>query len=731
MYKILVLSILISMSLVITNCDRVDNPGESPLNVTGTSPSDYDIEIDIGNGLVTQESGTTDTFTVVLSKAPSSTVTISTIQSTDPGEVIANPSSMTFTTADWDVPQTVTVTGQDDAVIDGYQTVTIELGTASGAEYDGMSAGTVGVTNLDDDSSDNTVVIVNDGLLTREDGSTDTFTVALSGTTAPTADVYINLINSDNTEIAVSATTLTFTPTEWNIAQTVTVTGQDDSLADGTQTVTIDLDVTSSTDASWNNLDAGEVTGFNVDDDAADIVIIDPDGLITGEDGATDTFTVVLASQPSENVGITITSSVEAEVIATPSPLTFYATTWNLPLTVTLTGQEDSGEVDGMATSVISFTVSTADTDYAAITPDSLTAYNLDNDEPHDVVILDNPAGYYTSEGGGQTTISLVLNQAPDANVQLPSITSSDENIVTVYPSSLEFTPTDWNIPHVITVTGVSDGEHGSGDTNCDVVLGNTTSSGDAEFDGISLGTIGIVNRDAVWLDDYTRSNDSYTYEPVSPASGGSATGTALSFTSADDDFAIVSFPFDFHFLGVPYNHIVVYIDGFASFNSAVYTADNEYNEKLFIAYSTEEHAHILAPWWDDFTIHAEEIAYEISGQVGSRVVTIEWYKADVTLSGEECLFQIKLYEDGNVIDFVYGAYTAGSNTSTASVGLKDDTAVAGSQVYVIEGIEGTDPFDYMISVLFTNEASITPAFLHSYDDFPSENDVIRFTPPW
>ena len=52
-------------------------------------------------------------------------------------------------------------------------------------------------------------------------------------TTQPTADVTIALSSSDTTEGTVSPASLTFTTANWNVAQTVTVTGVDDALVDG------------------------------------------------------------------------------------------------------------------------------------------------------------------------------------------------------------------------------------------------------------------------------------------------------------------------------------------------------------------------------------------------------------------------------------------------------------------------------------------------------------------
>ena len=71
---------------------------------------------------------------------------------------------MTFTPADWNVAQTVTVTGSDDSEVDGdiAYTLTLAVDDANSDDvYDGMSE-TVSVTNLDNDSGNSAPVAVAD-----------------------------------------------------------------------------------------------------------------------------------------------------------------------------------------------------------------------------------------------------------------------------------------------------------------------------------------------------------------------------------------------------------------------------------------------------------------------------------------------------------------------------------------------------------------------------------------
>jgi hypothetical protein len=100
----------------------------------------------------TNETGTTATFTAVLNAAPTSDVVVN-VTSGDTGEVTVSPSTLTFTNANWDQAQTITVTGVNDALYDDNVHVTITLAvddTSSDDDYDGISTTTT-VTNEDDD----------------------------------------------------------------------------------------------------------------------------------------------------------------------------------------------------------------------------------------------------------------------------------------------------------------------------------------------------------------------------------------------------------------------------------------------------------------------------------------------------------------------------------------------------------------------------------------------------
>ena len=95
-------------------------------------------------GLMTTEAGGAATFSVVLNAAPSAGVTLE-LASSDLSEGTIDPISVVFTPADWDTPQTVTITGVDDAEADGDQTYSIVTAAATSmdSDYNGLNPNTV------------------------------------------------------------------------------------------------------------------------------------------------------------------------------------------------------------------------------------------------------------------------------------------------------------------------------------------------------------------------------------------------------------------------------------------------------------------------------------------------------------------------------------------------------------------------------------------------------------
>ncbi|MBD2418514.1 lamin tail domain-containing protein [Anabaena cylindrica FACHB-243] len=96
------------------------------------------------------------------------------------------------------------------------------------------------------------------------------------------------------------------------------------------------------------------------------------------EGGATDTYTVVLRSQPTADVAIAI--NADSQLLVSSSTLTFTSANWNIAQTVTVTAVDDA-LFEGSHTGAISHTAISADINYNGITVPSIATVNItDND---------------------------------------------------------------------------------------------------------------------------------------------------------------------------------------------------------------------------------------------------------------------------------------------------------------------------------------------------------------
>ena len=326
-------------------------------------------------GLTTSEAGGQASFTVVLTSKPTANVAVA-VASGDTTEGTVDKATLTFTPDNWATPQTVTVTGVDDAFADGPVDYTIQLvASTTDADYATINPDDVSVTNADDDAASITVTPTT-GLVTGEDGTQATFTITLAA--QPQSPVTINLVSSDEGEGVPSSASVTFDADNWQTPQEITVTGVDDFTADGPQTYTIQTTVTTD-DPAYAALDPDDVEITNTDNDTAGIAVAPTGGLITTEAGGTDTFDIALLSRPTANVVITFTSSNTAEGDTTVASVTFTPETWDQSQTVTIAGVDDA-VVDGDQPYTITTAVLSDDPAYAALDPDDVSVTNTDDD---------------------------------------------------------------------------------------------------------------------------------------------------------------------------------------------------------------------------------------------------------------------------------------------------------------------------------------------------------------
>ena len=292
---------------------------------------------------------------------------------------------------------TISIDPTADGSLEANETVILTL--AAGSDYAvGAPSSATGTINNDDTAA--ITVTPTAGLVTTEAGGTATFTVVLGS--QPTGDVTIGLSSSNTTEGTVAPSSLVFTSGNWNVAQTVTVTGVDDLIVDGSVAYTINTAAATSSDSNYNGVNPANVSVSNSDNDTAGVTVSPTSGLVTTEAGGTATFTVVLDSQPTGDVTVGLSSSDTTEGTVAPTGLTFTSVNWNVAQTVTVTGVDDLIVDGNVAYTINTAAATSSDTNFNGVDPANVSVSNTDNDTAGITVEPDRRSGHHRSGRHGQ-----------------------------------------------------------------------------------------------------------------------------------------------------------------------------------------------------------------------------------------------------------------------------------------------------------------------------------------
>lgn len=372
--------------------------------------------------------GASGNVLVQLSARPSSNIVVS-VSIMDPAVATVSTGSLTFTSGNWNMAQTVMVSGAQDANT-GNETTLLVLDPS----VEGIPTHTVAVNVTDDDVLAIDASPGNLGTL-NEGGAGATFGVRL--TQMPAADVVVTLGATPSGAVNLSQTTLTFTPANYATVQNVTANApQDANVVD--EQVTIQLSA------------AGLANRFvqaTVDDDDTQVIELAPTSLTVNE-GATSNVSVSLRFQPAGNVVIDVGSADSTIASVGTNQLTFSPTDYNQPQTVAITGVED---VD-LANESTQVSFNAAAEGLTRNLPVSVTDDDMQ-------VLNVSPTVIFVAEGGTSTyQVSLSYQPATSVTVMnvVPASSSTD---ISAAPGTLTFTPANYATPQTVTVTGLQDSD--------------------------------------------------------------------------------------------------------------------------------------------------------------------------------------------------------------------------------------------------------------------------------
>ncbi|MBL9115743.1 MAG: DUF1800 family protein [Verrucomicrobiaceae bacterium] len=421
-----------------------------------------------------------DTYTIVLTKAPTANVTVNLVSNgqlavnTSPtGNTFTNSSTTrVFTSINWNVPQQVVVRGNNDTTSEnnhwGY--ISHSIASNSGGYVTTLPVQQVVSTIVDDD---NAIMLSHTGGETRvmEGGDiTDTITVRLR--TNPNAEVSLTL---SCPQLTFSPSTLTFVPTGgtgnlWNVEQTVTVKASEDYFNEGimrgfwSDSPPLNASATSS-------IATGSVTSVTITNPGAGYTGVPSVSFGGAPTGGTTATGVATINEWGQVTGVVLTNR-GAGYTAAPSV---------------------SIGAAPAAPMVINAMTQSAGTNYNGTTSPTLPVTIIDNDDAR-VVINQSGGSTIVGEDGTVDSYTITLGRRPEAgSTTTVTLVPSTTGIQVSPTGPFTFTDGNWNTPVTVTVTTTNDA---TAEPQGSAFITHNVSSTDSIYHGTNSPVVGVTVTD-------------------------------------------------------------------------------------------------------------------------------------------------------------------------------------------------------------------------------------------
>ena len=446
-----------------TTGDSVDEDDET-FTVTLSSPSS---NVDLGTGTSatgtildddgkavvgvtggTAVEGSDVSFTVSIRSATDADVTVEYSTSTGTGDTASASdftaaSGETATITAGQTETTVTIPTTQDSRDESDETFTLTISNPSSNAELGTAVSATGTIEDDDTAG----LVLSAPSLEITEGASNSYTLALA--TRPSANVSVSIAAGGSAGLTLGTSQLTFTPTNWDQAQTVSVSADhDDDASPDTARLT----------HTAGGGGYGSVTAelpVAVTDDDTPAITLSQTALQVPENGSA-TFTVALSTLPTEKVTLELAGATGTDLTVTPDTIEFEPDAWDTPVTVTVEAAADLDAANDPET--LTYTASGGDYEgstasVAVEVTDSVSAS----------IILDKTR-LHVREGGsyGSYNVALNLQPASDVTVQVTARNSAPLFLGTTFLSgpsvTLTFTPDNWDEPQNVIVAGRDNG---------------------------------------------------------------------------------------------------------------------------------------------------------------------------------------------------------------------------------------------------------------------------------
>ena len=502
---------------------RVKGTASNTVGTSGPSDVALTLEDDDTRGVTVSKTeleideGDDGTYTVVLDSKPTGQVTVTPSRSSGDADVTVS-GALTFTPANWDTAQTVTVSAAQD--LDAVDDTAVIGHAVSGGDYGSVISGSVAVTAEDDEtvSSGVTLSVAPESVSEGASATTVTVTASLNGGTrgdatpvAVTVTVGSGTATSGTDFAAVVGFMISIPANTQSRMGPFTLTPTQDTVDEPDETVKVDGTTT---------VPGFAVTGTTVeitDDDASPTVTLSLSDTSIAEDGGVTTVTASLSHASSVATTVTVSVSPDSPAVAGD-----YALSANKVLTiaagqtastgaVTVTGVDndvDAADKTVRVKGTASNTVGTSGPADATLT--------LEDDDTRGVTVSKTDLDI---DEGGSGTYTVVLDSEPTGQVAVTPSRSSGDADVTV-SGALTFTTANWDTARTVTVSSAEDLD-AVDDT---AVIGHSVSG--ADYGGVTAASVDVTVDD----DETASSGVSLSVSPESVGEG--ASGTPVTVTA-------------------------------------------------------------------------------------------------------------------------------------------------------------------------------------------------------
>ena len=722
----------------------VQAPGSQTLTITdddtrGITVSKATLTLDEEDNTGTMEAVEhQDTYTVVLDSEPSGgTVTIG-VASGDTTIAGVAPATLTFTASDWSVARTVTVTAVPDGIDNPNDRRTASIAhtvTATGTDYDGVTASGVTVTVNDDDGAP--TLSINSPSVTEVDSdatSTLTFTVQLlpqSGNTVTVnyADTGSGTATSGGTDYdTLAGGTLTFAPGETSKPVPVTVNGDNIDELDETVVVQLSSPSNATLTGGATTLDG---TGTINDNDSAPTVSVADAAAVSEGNVATPnpannmTFTVTLSAVSGLDVTVpyTLSGTATAGIDYTeldPRSVTIIAGTMQANIAIPVAGDEVDEENETITVTLgtpTNATVSTAEGAGAAsgtITDDDTRGVSV---TPTALTVAEADKASTADDKEDQETYKVVLTSQPTGAVTV-NLKSGDESVARINTASLVFDADNWNTEHMVTVTGQADVIDNTGDERT-TTIAHTVSAAGTDYASETAESVAVTVTD----DDAAPSGITLTANPDSVTeNGGAKTITVTAAVNGETRYADA-------------RTVSVSVGGGTAISGTDYTAVESFDITIGAGEDDASNTFTLTPENDVLAEGSETI--DVTGTLSGITITpdeITLTDDDAAPSGITLSVDTNGAEDGTP-DTV--AEDAGATVVTVTATVNGETRYVDAKTVAVSVADNTaaSPADYAAVNNFnitiaagaashTGSFTVTPVD----DDLDESNETIDVT---